>query len=395
MDCNSLITRNMCSVPIVKNAVRLEKGVIVIFISNNYFNNYTLNQIIGCINYAHNKYSLLKMPIKFVFSNMVLIDKLTYTIFECICKSLIENYGHKVSISFDFNHNITTQGIKSSPLMLLSADSKKIAQNNIKFLEKFNSEVYHLHYRKVLKYEEYSGEKLSQIYDEVFYFQKSFNTNYNCIDKISEVVVELIGNAFEHTKSDCLVDIDIAPNYLRKGNDLEGKFCGINISVINFSDLLLGDGIKDKMEDYALTDDNDTRYSRVLEAFEYHQKHFSATYDETDFYNVSAFQHMISGRKKNYTTGGTGLTLLIKSIEERADAHSCYVLTGSRMVALLPEYLEYDDNYWLGFNEFNDYFTHIPNRAIIGRSVFFFPGTAYNLNFVMKVDDSDDERKVY
>lgn len=389
MDCKSIISSNAYNSLGRKNSVRLEKGVIVIGINNKFFDNYTLMQIIGCINYAHKKFSFSNLPIKFEFSNMILIDKLTYTVFECICKSLIGDYGHKVSISFDFTHNIVTKGIGSSPLMLLSSDSKNVVQNNKKFLEKFDSEMYHLHYRKVLRYEEYNNQKLSQIYDDVFYFQKSFNANYRCIDKIAEVVVELIGNAFEHTKSDCLVDIDIAPKYSKSNSDDE--FYGVNISVINFSDILLGDGIKEKMEDYdSLENKNDSRYLKVSEAYDFHKEYFSSNYDKTDFYIISAFQHMISGRKRNFTTGGTGLTLLIKSIEERADAHSCYVVSGNRMVALLPEYLGYDDNFWLGFNEFNDYFKHIPNKAIIGRSSFYFPGTAYNLNFVMKVDNTDE-----
>ncbi|MBQ6718555.1 MAG: hypothetical protein IJN22_06625 [Clostridia bacterium] len=390
MDCKSIVTKNSFNLNnnIYKKHVKLENGAIYININDTEFNNSMISKIIKCINHAHKKYSFSRLPIYFVFQEAKLEDKLSYTIFECICKSLIENYGHKLNFCYNFEHNIITKGILSSPLLLLSCNDKKTNQKNQKFLEKFNFDIYRNHYRKVLKYDEYNSEKLSEIYDDVFNFQKSFNINYECIDKIAEVVVELICNAIEHSCSDCLLDIDLAPNYIN--NKTGERCCGINITVLNISDKLLGDGIKEKINNYNYMEDKSKqRYPKVKEAYDFHKKCFSEEYDEVDFYNISAFQHKISGRKDNYSTGGTGLTLLIKSIEERADSHTCYVITGDRIIALLPEYLTYDENNWLGFNDFNDYFKHIPSQEIINRSNFFFPGTAYNLNFVMKVNNDE------
>lgn len=52
-----------------------------------------------------------------------------------------------------------------------------------------------------------------------------FNLSEKRIDKISTVIVELVGNAGEHGESECLIDIDITDdhtkNYImwsKKGN---------------------------------------------------------------------------------------------------------------------------------------------------------------------------------
>ena len=39
---------------------------------------------------------------------------------------------------------------------------------------------------------------------------------------------------------------------------------------------------------------------------------------------------------------------------------------------------------WVGFNEQNEYLNNIPSPKCVGKSKLFFPGTAYNLNLVLK-----------
>ena len=54
-----------------------------------------------------------------------------------------------------------------------------------------------------------------------------------------------------------------------------------------------------------------------------------------DFYNICSFQHKISGRKDVKSTGGTGLTKLIQTLEKMSDAHKCYVVAGKKVVNFL------------------------------------------------------------
>ena len=45
------------------------------------------------------------------------------------------------------------------------------------------------------------------------------------VDELSEVVIELIGNAWEHTKAECLIDLDVTNNvFVPLGNIFIGYF---------------------------------------------------------------------------------------------------------------------------------------------------------------------------
>ncbi len=363
-----------------------EKGKLYIHINDEYFSDNTLKKIIETINYVHWKYNNNKITIVFVFNQINMMDKVTYVIFECICKLLIDDFGHKIEIVYRFGYNIRTYGILSSPIGILSQDDKSIVEKNLKFVKKFGFELYKTHYRRLIKADEVKGtDKISRIYDDIFYFQKSFNLNYERIEEISEVVVELVGNAVEHSQSDCLLDIDIAPNYY---NDENQQFCGINIAIVNFSKCLLGDLLQDRIVNWDPNISN-KRYEIVKNAYKNHSEIFDENYDEVDFFNISSFQHKVSGRKEKILTGGIGLTKLIKSIEERADFHSCFVNTGNRKIVFKSEYLEYNEDDWLGFNKYNDYLHYPPDPSIFRKSDFYMPGTAYNLNFVMKVNSNE------
>ena len=82
------------------------------------------------------------------------------------------------------------------------------------------------------------------------------------------------------------------------------------------------------------------------------------------FFNLASFQDRISGRKSETKTGGRGLTDLIKSLEDRAEAHCCYVLSGNKGLWFEPQYLKYNQGDWIGFNDDNDFITSVPNKKI-------------------------------
>lgn len=252
-----------------------------------------------------------------------------------------------------------------------------------KFKKSFRFEIYHNHYRRVITKDNLSKDDfLCQVMDEVACFQKLFNVNPDCREDIAEVIIELIGNASEHGGSNCLIDFDIAPSYGKIGSDK--RYLGINIAIVNLSKQLLGTALKSKICDERI---EEPRYVAVREAYNNHRDFFNRDYLEEDFFNLSAFQHKISGRTANIITGGTGLTKLIESLETRSDAHMCYVLSGKRQVLFVPDYLQYNSNGWLGFNEENDFLNAKPDPSILSCNHYKFPGTAYNLNFVLQRED--------
>lgn len=326
------------------------------------------------------KFSGVKLPIVFELGAATFVDKLTYVVFECLCDYLIEEKNYKVKLKMNVRKHIHTAGIESSPLMLLTNGDD--AHLN-KFKQSFKFEIYRNHYRRVITKENLEKpDFLCKVMDDVAYFQNAFDVNPDCREDIAEVIIELIGNASEHGGSNCLVDFDIATSYSRRGSDKE--FLGINIAIINLSEKLLGTALKQLI---CNRDISEPRYIAVKEAYSNHTHFFGADYLEEDFFNLTAFQHKISGRSANMTTGGTGLTKLIQSLETRSEAHMCYVTSGERTIMFAPEYLRYNEDGWLGFNESNDFLHAKPDLSLISRNCYKFPGTAYNLNFVLQRED--------
>ncbi len=337
-------------------------------------------ELLECCNSLEQNYIGMSIPLTISFNSFCFYDKLTFVLFECICYHVLKTRKLKVSY-LKKRESITTAGISSSPLNLLcNLSFNKI--DYLKFNNKFFKEIYHDHFRKIINgnliFE--GTDELSDLYDDVSNFLNFYNIDEQSKDNIAEVIVELVGNAGEHTGSDCLIDIDVARNYSKKNAD--GIFSGINIVIINFSDKLFGDDLKDKI----LKNNNflDDRYIKVLDAYNFHSKYFNNNYSIDDFFNIAAFQHKISGREKNYRTGGTGLTKLIHSLEKRADAHHCYMVSGDSKLVFKQEYLEYNSDNWIGFNEENEFLNKLPDFDVFEKFPVYIPGTAFNLNFVLK-----------
>lgn len=303
-------------------------------------------------------------------------EKLIYILFECVCMHLISK-GHPVSLRMDVDLKINTHGFESSPLKLLESGTYS---NISKFKEKFSKDLFGRHYRGIFPHSA-KDDDLSIIMGDTASFQRIGNTKDEDRDMLAEVLAELLGNAQEHSLSDCLYDFDISPTYSKKGSNK--KFVGMNIVVLDLSRKLLGTGLKDKLENPLET--LPERYKQVIKAFERHKKFFNSQYGEEDFFNLAAFQHKISGRADNNCTGGTGLTKLIHTLEEKSDAYSCFVQSGFRQVKFKHRYMNYNDG-WIGFNESNNFLSSPPDAGLFQSSRIYLPGTAYNLTFVMETE---------
>ena len=363
------------------------KNGCCIFRSNeSQFDGRTIRSIINFVNSLHEAYPQINMPISFEFGQVSFQDKLTYIIFEVICFVLIKEYHHNVYVKFKSKPSIFTEGIDSSPLLLLTTGEK---EHREKFVKKYAFDIYKNHYRRILLKHEVEDEKLSIIMEEISIFLKMFYVSDEFIDEISEVAIELIGNVSEHTGSSCLVDIDVTPMDYIKRTDENNRFYGINLSVVNFSEHLFNEDIKERI--LSNRDKMSGRYKDVWNAYKFHQGYFNSEYTEDDFFNIAAFQHKISGSIRKEVTGGTGLTKLIYSLEKRSDAHNCYMSSGRRLLWFQREFLEYNDDNWIGFNLNKDFLTHIPERKVVDLGTVYMPGTAYNLNFAMKGREKENE----
>lgn len=350
------------------------------YMNKNLFHGEIIKKIIDDINSLKKQYPNLKVPIEFRFGFTSFIDKLSYVMLECICYYLISVRKQYVQIYMKVSKDIGTEGIESSPLLLLNNTSKETTK---KFPEKFERDIFRNHFRRVIKSNK-TNEKnyLGRLMEEVNSFLKPFNVDEESRDEISLVISELAGNAGEHACSDCLIDIDVTDSY-KKRNDEKRKYIGVNIIVVNFSDIILGKGIKDNILN-SIVKIEDERYKVVYDAYNFHKNKFDESYLDEDFANITAFQHRISGREMYSKTGGTGLTKLIKSLEEKSDTYRCYMITGRRSVNFEHDCLIYNKDGWLGFNTTGCYAEDVPSEGIVTEGLIYMPGTAYNLNFVLK-----------
>lgn len=355
------------------------------------FSGLEINRIISMINAAHAKYKTLKFSVILDLDKVVFIDKLTYVFLECICYILIVKYHHPVYISMQEIKDIGTSGITSSPLLLLNTNKR---EKMLKFIEKFKFDIFHNHYRRVISGKEKENTNfLGELYKEIDTFLIPFGIECECRDKVGLVITELVGNACEHAKAECLIDIDVAPDYQKYEKDElvdDNNYYGINITIINFSDKLLGDDVGTNILSKNI-EDFEERYKQIFEAYSKHSQNFDELYNVEDFRNITVFQNRISGRGENHVTGGTGLTNLIRSLEERSDMYRCYVISGKKSLNFYKELLIYNKEGWIGFNESNDYINEPPKEGVIGESFIFMPGTAYNLNFVMQGEKVNEE----
>lgn len=366
---------------ILNRRVYFQKNKIIIdFRSIDCIDGEVLKLIINSFNYAINKYRDIKIPIMLMFEDAQFKDKLTYICLECVCYYIIKILNIKISISANFVQTITSEGISSSPLLLLNT---KFPQKS-KYIEKFKNDIFKNHFRAIVKNSEITTPRISILMQEISTFLKFFDFEENYSSDIIETIIELVTNGASHSESDCLLDIDITNQYIHKENGK--KYRGLNICVLDFSTKKLYTDLENKL----ICDDNIiNKYTELKKIYIHHKEiFFSTNYNQHDFFSIATFQDKISGRKKEYFVGGTGLTKLIKALQEKSDTDNCYVLTGKNVIYFTKENLCSDPNGWISFNSSNNDFTkYAPKKGVIDRCFVYFPGTAYNLNFIIKVED--------
>lgn len=349
-------------------------GWVVINVRLTTFNSTAIKRIIAIVNDIHRRYGNKNVPLRFMLGKVRFMDKLTYVTLECIMYQLMAEYKHDISLSFYPDIGIDIEGIQSSPLLLLMSSKR---ERRLQFIEKFELDIYKNHFRRIV-----NRNNIGILDDLNYFLNNMFDIDSESREEVCEVISELISNSTEHGEGECLVDIDVTNMYSKV--DSHSDYYGINIVVLNLSDVLLGTQIKSRMLSEKFKTD---RYKSLKKAYDYHKQFFNDLYLEEDFFNICPFQNKISGRSEEELTGGTGLTMLIESLEQKSDNNMCYVLSGHRVIFFEQKYMHYNND-WIGFNESNNFLTDLPNINIniniIRYCDIYFPGTAYNLHFIME-----------
>lgn len=374
-DIQLLLNKNLSD---VKHKVRMLNGKYVYTMYNSVLDLKAIWRFIQFVNSLK-----VKLPIIIELKNVRPEDKLCYILLECFCYHLISARNMKISITLKVKSNIFIAGIALSPLKILSSSNPP--QKYEAYMKKFTNEIHERHYRRLITTDEnQDGVAASKISSEIEIFLRTFRIEQEYIDDVTEVIGELIDNGLEHSDADCLIDVDVTLNYVKDG-DPDGIYYGVNIVIVNFSDVLIGDKIKQIYDQIQ----NDW-YDKLRSAYNNHSKFWDDNYTINDFFTMAAFQNGISGRSLTSNTGGTGLTQLISALESKSDAYNCYVISGNRILRFQQELLKQDSFGWVGFNSEHDFINKPPQKNNLVKSPISFPGVAYNLNFVLKKEQKNE-----
>ncbi|RGJ31236.1 hypothetical protein [Fusobacterium varium] len=313
-------------------------------------------------------------------------DKAAYILLETLIYLMCRDYNFNIKITFE---KLEIFSIYQSKIKNILEKYKNQIIDKEKYLKDFSDFfITDKRFRKIIRYEKFITDKtqISKVASDLNTFFKTLSLKEEQKDLFIETLVELVGNACEHGKSDCLIDINIMPHLRR--NCLEDEKAGFDIVIYNFSENLLGTAIKKLLESEEIFP-----FKALLEkAFSNHSKLFNRYYTLEDFYTIAAFQWRVSSREKNKgNTGGTGLTTLIKALIEFSVKDQCYVYSGKNILTFNKKYLtlssedKKDETYNLvGFNEEADFINFPPHKSSILFSPFYLNGTLYNFTFIME-----------
>ena len=344
-----------------------------------------LKDLIAHVEWLKNKHRQ-NIPIWIELANnkLLLKDKLVYITFEILLYYYTFYENRTVKLYWKPNSNILTNGVRESSLKYING---KI--NKTKFGETFTKNISDFHFRLVFREKDSKKDAFyeSKIQMELDAFFKRNSIVESSKEKILQICSELIGNSLEHACSDCLIDIDITDNYTKKFKEEHerGIYKGVNIAVINFSNKLL---INDLMEKLNSENLNEESYKILNNAKQIHQNFFGRNeYTEEHFYFQAVTQKGISGRKNIDQYGGTGLYVLLESLIDDADLSNCYVLSGNKILIFNEDFVSKDENGWITYNEEKDFVNYPPHKDVLSYCPIYFPGTAYNLAFVLEVKE--------
>ena len=362
-----------------RNKILLYNGIVRIPLCRDEFGGYHVKRLLENVDYVLKMYGKRCRYIELRAERFTPKDKLSYVILEVIIYKLINDYKKKVFIAADkVVPHINTYGILES---IFFREIEYDGSYGEKFCNNFTrrSRVTRNSFRRLVKAEK--GSDISELMTDSKSFLKGFLIDKNDIEGISRIVTELADNACEHAQSDCFVDIDVSEDHY-KDEEMDQGYYAVNICVLNFSDILLGDQLKKKMQDANVVTND--RYLDIVTAYNNHKKQFDEYYTDEHFFALSSFQDKISGRAYQINTGGRGLAEIVGELEKRVSEYECYVMFGNKVIFFHSDCLDVDSKGYIAFNTQHDFVEKRPEKKVISYSPTNLCGTGYNLSLIYK-----------
>lgn len=374
-----------------KVEIKRKDGETVLNLKAKNFNADNINEFISMLKKVINQQKI-KKEIVVLLDFEKFADMLVNVIFENIIYTLIAKYKFNVIFRYSQKFRDSNKGAGFVNTLLARLIARKIDTN--KFCEQYLSKVINeREFRELISYNNVKDNYLGRLNFDITNCIQNSGITRSYATNIANIVAELVDNANEHASSDVLIMINIDDTY----EESTGDDCwAVNVVVLNYGEKLLFSGIKAKINTYD-TNTVNNKYIVVKQAFQNHKKFFDEYYTEEDFFNITTFQHDISGRDGEFKSGGTGLPVLLESILKNSYDSNCYVMSGNNVIHFIRKYLNSREG-WYAFNENGNYVDSKPACYVkeekeakpISKSLTFLPGTAYNLQFIKKKEKNNE-----
>lgn len=186
--------------------VYMKQRRCVIRCHSEYLDGDSLMRVVKYMNGIKEKYGKLKPLVIIDFGKVKVVDKLVYIMLETICFSIIHDLGFEVKLKIQVIKHIISNGFDDKTPLYILTKNKPVHENCRDFIE-YCEQTYIFkenHYRRIVSADESDeSEIFCKIMSEVRAFLKNYYGDLERIKQIAEIVAELCGNAWEHSKSDC------------------------------------------------------------------------------------------------------------------------------------------------------------------------------------------------
>lgn len=353
------------------------------------------------IKYHYEKYKSSNILVKFTIEANYFKDRTVVLLLEMMIFSLLDNFDLDIYLNirlkdkqtifynffaFSFLASINRQLLESKDYCVRFANYPGFGYKI------HREEVYAVHYRKYLDVEEFKRNPdystfQQYLSNDILSTLKSINLNEKILDETCGIVDELLDNITFHTKNAyALIDIGVVKVQSSKDSDDYYQFM---INVLNISENCLYTNIKNVFKNHK----EDLKKKDMIEkSYTNQQALFKKdNYTEDLFFMVSTFQN---GTTTRNSCGGTGLNKSIINFSKRSQddipTHQSYVYSGKNILLFDHDLLSNSKiGDCIAFNQVNDY-NEPPDKKCLSNSVFNLQGTAYNLMFIVKESENND-----
>lgn len=314
---------------------------------------------------------------KVLIDSYYIADQAILTLMESIIYFVINEWNFKVTYRFSIKENVLGYQIFKKSL-LFKYNNRKIVTKDYNLEYNKMIVIEGDHFRKVCKNIEQNrkGKFISITMDEIDTFLKFFEFDNEDRSKLAEVIVEILDNALNHSKGDCILNLNVLKNDLH-------KYKYVDVALVAIDEIFIGKEIIEY-----INKEDKSEYSNkneiVLKAFENHKKFFNEKYNINSFAMISAFQKYVTTRKKSGNSGGTGLTTLINALIEKSTLNFCYAISGNTNLLFKKDFLKINEEGLIGFNKENNYIEMIPDEKVVSINNYDMNVNIYNLQFILK-----------